>query len=565
MKQLFLSVCAVSLLAACSAPADKAAQSGATAEQRVADVVLNTGAPFKTKDIGRTEFMINNPWYDDAQVKLSLSDDALLKSLQSTGQAKNVILFVGDGMGVATVTAARILDGQNKGGQGEENILSFENFPFTGLSKTYNVDAQTADSAGTATAMMSGVKTDIGVVGVDESITNGECKGTDKATVITALELAEIAGMATGVVTTARITHATPAAAYAHAAKRDWEDPSDMPKEALEEGCTDIASQLVWFEGLLEARYPGVDVDGIEVAMGGGRRHFLPKDKGSNTADADSKVEGDRNDGSDLTAQWQFKYQGGQYVIDQAGFDAIDVNGGPILGLFSESHMRYAANRGEDVLGEPSLAQMTTKAIKKLSTDEDGYFLMVEAGRIDHAHHAGNAAGALADTIALSEAVEAALASVNLDETLIIVTADHSHVMTFAGYPKRGNPILGKVVEVGEEQPAKAIDGLPYTTLGYMNGGGFVDLGDETDSDRGYYSLPKPGRQDLTDIDTTAPGFHQESLVPKQSESHGGEDVPIYAAGPGAHLASGVHEQNVIFHIMNRSARLTERAAEKSE
>ena len=95
---------------------------------------------------------------------------------------------------------------------------------------------------------------------------------------ITALELAEIAGLSTGIVTTARITHATPAATYAKSADRNWEDISDMPEEAVAKGCEDIASQLVNFETNLEARHEGVDIDGIDVMMGGGRRHFLPAD-----------------------------------------------------------------------------------------------------------------------------------------------------------------------------------------------------------------------------------------------------------------------------------------------
>ena len=216
-------------------------------------------------------------------------------------KAKNIILFVGDGMGVSTVTAARILEGQLKGMQGEENNLSFDLFPFTGLAKTYNVDAQTPDSAGTMTAMMSGVKTDVGVIGVDEDIVRGDCSTVAGNELVTALELAELAGKSTGVISTARITHATPAATYAKSADRNWEDISDMPAVAIDGGCKDIALQLVNFETNLEDRFPGANVDGIEVVMGGGRRHFLPKDATFNSPDAVSSVEGDRTDGRDLT------------------------------------------------------------------------------------------------------------------------------------------------------------------------------------------------------------------------------------------------------------------------
>ena len=149
------------------------------------------------------------------------------------GSAKNIILFVGDGMGVSTVTAARIFDGQKKGLLGEENSLSFGRFPFVGLSKTYNVDAQTPDSAGTMTALISGVKTDAGTIGVDENVVRGDCSSVAGSQVFTALELAEIAGLATGIVSTARITHATPAATYAKSADRDWENNSKLPAAAV--------------------------------------------------------------------------------------------------------------------------------------------------------------------------------------------------------------------------------------------------------------------------------------------------------------------------------------------
>lgn len=181
---------------------------------------------------------------------------------------------------------------------------------------------------------------------------------------------------------------------------------------------------------------------------------------------------------------------------------------------------------------------------------------MVESGRIDHAHHAGNAYNALNDAIELSKAVQAAVDSTNPEETLILVTADHGHVFTIAGYPKRGNPILGKVVSVGATEPAKANDGMPYTTLGYTNGLGFRDLGDETDADASYSAAADNGRYDLTAIDTTTPGFHQEAVIPLGSETHSGEDIALHAKGPSAQMAQGVVEQNMIFHIINNALAL---------
>ena len=185
---------------------------------------------------------------------------------------------------------------------------------------------------------------------------------------------------------------------------------------------------------------------------------------------------------------------------------------------------------------------------------------MVESGRIDHAHHAGNAYGALTDTIALADAVAVADELTDDEDTLIIVTADHGHVFTIAGYPKRGNPILGKVVNVGADEAATAADGMPYTTVGYMNGNGFRDLGTETDADEIYNYDVNAGRQDLADVDTTAAGFHQESLIPLSSETHSGEDVGIYAKGPGAFLVNSTNEQSVIFHVMDFAGSLIDDA-----
>ena len=519
----------------------------------------------------------NNSWYKAGDALLTAPTDAedlaeynALRGYDvaaDRGTAKNVILFVGDGMGVSTVTAARILEGQIKGMQGEENVLSFGEFPFAGLAKTYNVDAQTPDSAGTMTAMMSGVKTDVGTIGIDEDVVRGDCTTVAGNELVSALELAEIAGKSTGVVATARITHATPAGTYAKSADRNWEDISDMriddnPERAA---CEDIASQLVNFEANLEARYDGLDVDGLEVVMGGGRRHFLPNDAAANSIDAVSSTEGDRTDGRNLITEWQGIYTDGTYVMDEAGFNAVDSETTPhLFGLFNESHMHYEADRNNDIAGEPSLRDMTAKAIQILDNNDEGFFLMVESGRIDHGHHAGSAYNALTDTIEFAEAVQAAVDLTDSDETLIIVTADHSHVFTIAGYPKRGNPILGKVVPVGSDSPSLAKDGMPYTTLGYTNGLGMRDFGSETDADATYSvdpdgdrrANPNTGRKDLLLVDTEAPGFHQEALVPTSSETHAGEDVGIYAMGPGASLLTGTNEQSIIFHVMDFAADL---------
>lgn len=461
-------------------------------------------------------------WYRDGA--RAAREGAALRP--SPNKAKNVILFVGDGMGISTVTAARILQGQQAGASGEENALSFERFPYVSLSKTYSVDGQTPDSAPTMTAMMTGIKTLQGTIGVTQDVVYNDCASARGRSVATLLEISEALGMATGIVSTARITHATPAATYAHTPNRDWESDAELSADAKTSGCKDIARQLVEFPF----------GDGLEVALGGGRSYFLPN-TANDPEDAGSK--GRRLDGRDLTGEWVGSRPDSAYVWNKAQFDAIKPGKTRhLLGLFERSHMEYEQDRPLDAGKEPSLAEMTAKAIEILQArgGDKGYFLMVEGGRVDHAHHAGNASRALTDAIALSDAVRVANRKTSADDTLIIVTADHSHTFTIAGYPDRGNDILGKVVTDGSY--ALDSNGKPYTTLGYINGPGY----------RGPVARP-----DLTNVDTGNPNFLQEAAVPLGSETHAAEDVGIYAHGPGAHAFQGVVEQNVIFHVMAQS------------
>jgi len=457
---------------------------------------------------------------------------------RSPGKAKNVILFVADGMGITTITAARIYAGQRQGLDGESYQLAMEKLPWSALSKTYTHDSQVADSAPTAVAMTAGIKSYNGSIGVTQAANLRDCASARTTGVTTLWEMAEAAGMATGVISTARITHATPAATFAETVERDWEADADISAAGKAAGCTDIAAQLVAWEK--------TNGDGHEVILGGGRTNFLP----SAVQDPEYIVQkGRRQDGRNLADEWKEIAPNHTLVTDKAGFDAFNWNGdGQVFGLFEPSHMQYDLDRAKDGKGEPSIAEMTKAAITRLSRDKDGYVLMVEGGRVDHALHAGDAQRALGDAAALDEAVAAAVAMTNADDTLIIVTADHSHSISMSGYPQRGNSILGLVKE--GDKLTLARDGKPYTTLGFANGPG---------------SVCKPAadgkwlcdRADLTNVDTTALGFLQQSLVPLGSETHGGEDVAIFAGGPGANLFSGVVEQNEIFHVMAQSLGLT--------
>ncbi|MFC6488837.1 alkaline phosphatase, partial [Nitratireductor sp. GCM10026969] len=194
-------------------------------------------------------------WYAAGEAALA----AKMAEQPNTGRARNVILFIADGMGVGTNYAIRLFEGQQKGKLGEEHILHHEGFPYTALVKTYNINAQTPDSAATAGAINSGVKQVFGTINAGEDAIRGDCasQAGEKLTLFS--ELAASAGKSVGVVSTARITHATGAAVYARVAERNWE-------AAAPEGCTDIATQLVDM----------IDAGVIDLALGGGARNFVP-------------------------------------------------------------------------------------------------------------------------------------------------------------------------------------------------------------------------------------------------------------------------------------------------
>ncbi len=472
----------------------------------------------------------------------------------SPSRAKNVILFIGDGMGISTVTAARILEGQLRGESGEENQLSFDRFPDVALIKVYNTNQQTPDSAGTMTAIVTGEKTRAGVLSVDASVERGDFSRASAHRLETIVEIAEDRGLSTGLVTTTSVTHATPAALYAHSPERNWESDSTMSPEARAAGYPDLARQLVEFS----------HGDGLEVALGGGEQYFRPD--GPSSAALWPHLEGPavtRGDGRDLTQEWVAKRSGSAFVRTCSEFESLDTNEtSHLLGLFDANHLRFEVDRENSLPCQPSLTQMMITALRILERNPLGYFLMVEGGRIDHGHHGSNAFRALTETIEFARAVGIAADRTSADDTLIVVTADHGHVFTIGGYPTRGNDILG--LTIGNDHRGRSADkptldsqGLPFTTLGYQNGPGYTGSSREQPEGPKFhphsphvFSGITRGRPDLTSIDTADPDYLQESAVPRRSETHSGEDVAVYARGPGSGLFHGVQEQSYIHHAI---------------
>ncbi|HEY0436444.1 MAG TPA: alkaline phosphatase, partial [Phenylobacterium sp.] len=514
-KRLTCLVCVVALSACAHGPKGKAGDP--TKGDAAAVAAAAAAAKAKRPRPETPEF-----WRADGQAAL----ERLRKATPSGTRAKNLILFIGDGMGVSTVTAARILQGQNLGGDGEENQLAFDDFPVTALVKTYNADLQTPESAGSMTAMLSGVKTLGASVGLDQIPAKGQCQEAFGHETKSLLEQAKDAGLSVGLVATMRVTHAVPAAAYAHVSDRDWEIDEKLSQTARDQGCRDIARQLVEFD------HHG----GLDLVFGGGRDAFLPRAPTTGalppSSRADSNRFGARGDGLDLLAQWQGRYANGRYLWTGSQIAALDWSSitGPVLGLFAPDNMAYEADRPQQGRDEPSLTAMTTAAIKGLSRNKHGFVLVVDAGGIDRAHHAGDARRALLDTIELSNAVKAAADLTSPADTLIVVTAGNSHTLTLGGETKRGNPVLG-LARNRDGALLKDADGAPYTSLTYANGPGAEG--------------PAP-----TEDGVAAPSYRIAAAVPLRGETHAGEDTPLYARGPAAQWFHGVMEQHTLYWVM---------------
>ncbi|CAH0563870.1 unnamed protein product [Brassicogethes aeneus] len=363
--------------------------------------------------------------------------------------AKNVILFLGDGMSFPTISAARVFMG------GEEKKLAFEKFPHTAISKTYCVDHQTPDSACSATAYLCGVKAKLGTIGVGPAVVKQNCTLMNKKEnhVDSIARWFQIKGKKTGLVTTTRVTHASPAAIYAHTAARQWEsDTNVLNYKEDPKMCEDIAHQLVH----------GDTGGNLNVVFGGGRRMFLPKEFTDEEGEA-----GYRSDRVNLVEEWKNlrKDRGDvcEYVWNSTGLANLADDTEYVLGLFDTNHLPYNLERNKTKT--PSLVEMTESAIRLLQKKNKGFFLFVEGGKIDLAHHESWARKALDETLEFSKAIQKAVDITNEKDTLILVTADHAHTMSMSGHAERGSDVFGYA--------GLGIDAIPYPILNYANGAGY--------------------------------------------------------------------------------------------
>ncbi|ROT74032.1 alkaline phosphate [Penaeus vannamei] len=236
---------------------------------------------------------------------------------------------------------------------------------------------------------------------------------------------------------------------------------------------------------------------------------------------------GKRDDGKNLIQTWIDQKQvlgNASYVWHREDLLALDTaNTDYLMGLFDWSHMSFAID--EDT-SNPSLEEMTRAAIEVLQRDDNGFFLFVEGGNIDKAHHLNEHRSALQEALEFEKAIALADSMTDPEETLIIVTADHSQPLVINGYPERGTDVrdLGDFSDV---------DGLPFTTLMYTNG-------------PGYRGEPHGERPDPSAENYYDPHYMGAATVPMIESHHAGEEVILYARGPHAHLFTGIHENAYI-------------------
>jgi len=310
----------------------------------------------------------------------------LKRSNQRTGgRAKNVIIFVGDGMGTSHRDLIRYAT------VGAERQLAMDSMPYAGRSETSPLDPEAfvTDSAAGGTAIATGVKTFNGAVGID----------SDENPVPTVLERARQAGKATGLVTDSQVTDATPASFGAHIADRDKQ--SKIARQYIEESKPD-------------------------VILGGGEDYWYPEGEPGAYPDEPKVDPEEKSIGTEGDLTRKAQEAGYEYVKDASELGAA--SGPRLLGLFANEEMFQQAPEGEGAVYDPpvSLPVMTQKALDVLSQDPDGFFLMVEEEGIDEMAHQSNAGLVIKAGQQLDKAVKVGQSYAESDpETLVIVAADH--------------------------------------------------------------------------------------------------------------------------------------------
>jgi len=470
----------------------------------------------KTCDQVKEHQSSSDYWIKFHQEEIQNEQNKFKHYLQSvaTKKAKNIILFIGDGMNIATITATRVHKARkDKNGCGEETILAMDKLPTIGISKTYAVDRQTPDSASTATAIYNGVKGSYLTLGKNGHTQFSRLSSTnyaswfttdDRSTCTTKYSIMKmlkedrgVEDFKTGIITTTHFAHATPAALYSC-----WASRFNYKKIAT------------FFEdSVLYSKT-------IDISLGGGKKYLT---KHLKKAARKGKI---------------------KVPFTKQALNEIENLDKPVVGLFNHKYMEYENNRKKE--REPSFPEMVSKTIHLLkNNNKKGFFLMAEAGKIDKAHHENLATAALEETRQLDIALEQTLEIMKdeLDETLIIVTADHGHTFTVAGYGDRGTHI-SEFQNLTEFSKYLQSENIHDNTLGgYYTGPGHHM------SKKYFHETTKLVKSAMFDGSNYSDKVFK-STINVQPATHSSEDVPIFAGGPFSHLLNGVHEQSYISHVM---------------
>nr|CDS24570.1 alkaline phosphatase [Echinococcus granulosus] len=443
-------------------------------------------------------------WYNLAKERFE-RDCQVFPTMKNGKRAKNVILLLGDGMGLPTISAGRFFVAQEIGLNGSIKKHPFEEWPYNTMARTYDLETSVTDSASSATAYLTGTKTRTGMIGLTGDIGVKQCGTWDKVYFAeSVLEAAYKVGKATGVLTNTRITHASPSGCYGHVSYRDMESDANLkkfcPNEYKNMKCQDLACQLI------------NDHPYINVMIGGGQKNFYPQNV---ALPADLSVKGVRLDNRSLVDEWvnYHKSKGHKYCLvskpsELASCDVSAVD--YLLALPYADHMPYNHMISWD---EPNLLSYVRKAMKVLDRQANGYFLFIKSGRIDHAHHNNEGRRSLDEMKHFDEIIAYIENTVNLDETLVIVTADHSHSFELVGQPGRFQSVLG----LDQYYSNNTNDLMPLQGLNYMNGPN---------------GLINEARRNPGILDIFSWTYRQQTLVPLPYSSHGGDDVGVYATGP---------------------------------
>jgi alkaline phosphatase len=398
---------------------------------------------------------------------------------------RNLILMIGDGFGPAYVTLGRDV---------ADRPLTLDSM-LVGAISTSAADSRVTDSGAAATALACGVRTGNQAIGVD-------LEGRPRRTI---LEAAESRGMATGLVATSRITHATPAAFAAHVRDRADEDS--------------IAVQMA--------------AQGIDLLLGGGLRHFRPAAAG-----------GRRKDGRDLLAELRSR---GATVLDRP--EALRAAPPlPVVGLFTDSHMSYALDR--DPSAEPSLEAMTRFALERLSPSRRGFFLMVEGSRIDHAGHERDPATAAREVHGFDAAVRAAVEFARRDgRTLVVVTADHE-----TGGLSLGREVDGRAYYEWRPEVLRRVRRSAGAMARLIRDGTAAKTVLERDAGLTGLGAPELARLDAARGDSLAHEIadlvSRHARVGWTTEGHTAVDVPVWAFGIGSERVRGFRPSDELGRIL---------------